>query len=74
MPEPTRSAEDTIPACLRAAARDAADLEAIVDGADRLTYRELDAEVTRFARALIARGFRSGDRCAAFRPSYCSRR
>lgn len=36
--------------------------EAVVDGDRRLTYLEFESLVTRFARALIARGLRKGDR------------
>ncbi|MEU5694330.1 FadD3 family acyl-CoA ligase [Actinosynnema sp. NPDC020468] len=59
----------TIPACLRAAAAEAPDVEAVVDGPVRLTYAELDAEVTRFARAAIAHGLQPGDRAAVWAPN-----
>lgn len=59
----------TIPACLRAAAIDAPSVEAVVDGEVRLTYAQLDAEVTRFARAVVASGLRPGDRAAIWAPN-----
>src|SRR5699024_10341437 len=59
----------TIPACLRSAAADAGDLEAIVDGDTRLTYGDLDAQVTRFARAAAAHGVRPGDRVVLWAPN-----
>jgi len=59
----------TIPACLRAAAADAASIEAVVDGNVRLTYAQLDAEVTRFARAAAAHGLQPGDRAAIWAPN-----
>ncbi|WP_308283480.1 FadD3 family acyl-CoA ligase [Pseudonocardia nigra] len=62
----------TVPACLRAAAAEAPDVEAVVDGARRLTYAALDAEVTRFARAAVARGLQPGDRAAVWAPNSAS--
>lgn len=59
----------TIPACLRAAALDAGTIEAVVDGDVRLTYAQLDAEVTRFARAAVACGLQPGDRAAVWAPN-----
>ncbi|HEY8534213.1 MAG TPA: FadD3 family acyl-CoA ligase [Micromonospora sp.] len=59
----------TIPACLQAAAVDAAAVEAVVDGELRLTYAQLAAEVTRFARALVASGLQPGDRAAIWAPN-----
>ncbi len=59
----------TIPACLRSAAVDAPDVEAIVDGEVRLTFAQLDAEVTRFARAAVARGLQPGDRAIVWAPN-----
>jgi len=43
--------------------------EAVVDGHLRLTYRELDAEVTRAARAFLAAGLGQGDRVAIWGPN-----
>ncbi len=59
----------TIPACLRAAAAEEPDTEALVDGDLRLTYAGLDAAVTRFARAAVAHGLRPGDRAAVWAPN-----
>lgn len=59
----------TIPECLRAAAADAADIEAVADGDTRLTFADLDAAVTRFARAVVAHGFEPGDRGAVWAPN-----
>ena len=59
----------TIPALLRQAAQDAADLEALVDGDVRMTFAELDAAVTRFARAAIAHGLEPGDRIVIWAPN-----
>ncbi len=62
----------TIPVCLRAAAVDAADLDAIVDGDLRLNYAELSAQADEFARAAVARGLQPGDRVALWAPN-CAR-
>jgi acyl-CoA synthetase (AMP-forming)/AMP-acid ligase II len=43
--------------------------EAVVDGHLRLTYRELNAEVTRAARAFLAVGLNKGDRVAIWGPN-----
>lgn len=59
----------SIPASLRQAAAEDPDREAIVDGDLRLTFAELDDRVTTFARALIARGMRPGDRGAIWAPN-----
>ncbi|GAA2358338.1 FadD3 family acyl-CoA ligase [Dactylosporangium salmoneum] len=59
----------TIPACLRMAAADSPSVEAVVDGDLRLTFAQLDAEVTTFARAAVARGLRPGDRAAVWAPN-----
>jgi HIP---CoA ligase len=45
------------------------DAEAVVDEDLRLTYRELDAEVTRAARAFLAAGLERGDRVAVWAPN-----
>jgi acyl-CoA synthetase (AMP-forming)/AMP-acid ligase II len=66
---PDQAGLTTIPACLRAAAADSPSVEAVVDGAVRLTYAQLDAEVTRFARAAVARGLRPGDRAVVWAPN-----
>jgi acyl-CoA synthetase (AMP-forming)/AMP-acid ligase II len=43
--------------------------EAVVDGHLRLTYRELNAEVTHAARAFLAAGLSKGDRVAIWGPN-----
>ena len=43
--------------------------EAVVDGARRTTYREMAAETTRLARALLASGVGDGDRVAYLCPN-----
>jgi acyl-CoA synthetase (AMP-forming)/AMP-acid ligase II len=43
--------------------------EAVVDGDLRLTYQELDAEVTHAARAFLAAGLSRGDRVAVWGPN-----
>ncbi|PWV77077.1 Acyl-CoA synthetase (AMP-forming)/AMP-acid ligase II [Prauserella marina] len=69
MPETNTAGWTTIPAAVRAAAATAPDTLAVVDGDLRLTYAELDAEVTRFARGVIARGMRPGERAAVWAPN-----
>lgn len=59
----------TIPACLRAAAREHGDREAVIDGDLRLTYAELNARVNRFGRAVVARGLPPGSRVAIWAPN-----
>ncbi len=59
----------TIPACLRAAAREAGEREAVIDGDLRLTYAELSARVDRFGRAVLARGLAPGSRVAVWAPN-----
>src|SRR5690606_37371870 len=59
----------TIPACLRAAAREHGDREAVVDGDLRLTYAELNERVNRFGRAVVARGLEPGSRVAIWAPN-----
>jgi acyl-CoA synthetase (AMP-forming)/AMP-acid ligase II len=59
----------TVPAALRAAATEAPDSEAVVDGDARLTFAGLQVEVTRFARALLADGVAPGDRVAIWAPN-----
>src|SRR5918993_658133 len=39
-----------------------ADVEAVISGDERLTFRELDALSDQLARGLVARGIRKGDR------------
>ncbi|NLT29341.1 MAG: AMP-binding protein, partial [Propionibacterium sp.] len=59
----------SIPESLRLAAAEDPDLEAIVDGEIRLTFAQLDAEVTAFARSAVARGLEPGDRAAVWAPN-----
>jgi len=49
---------------VRRSARKHAGKVAIVDGPRRVTYAELDADVSRLANALLARGLQPGDRVA----------
>ena len=58
----------TIPALLRQAAQDAAELEALVDGDVRMTFAQLDAAVNRSARAAVAHGLEPGDRVIVWAP------
>src|SRR3954470_18376692 len=62
---------ETIDANLKQAVERFGDREAVVDLAAgrRLTYRELDAEVDRVARGLIARGVEKGDRVGIWAPN-----
>ena len=59
----------TIPGALEAAAMQFADLEAVVDGDVRLTFRDLALEVDAVAGALIASGVERGDRVALWAPN-----
>jgi len=59
----------TIPAVLRTAALEFADLEAVIDGDRRPTFAELSDEVTRIERALIGLGVEAGDRVAIWAPN-----
>jgi len=56
----------TVAALLAAAADDAGDLEALVDGAERWTFRQLADEVRRCAAAMIASGVAPGDRVSVW--------
>jgi fatty-acyl-CoA synthase len=62
---------ETIDANLRRAVAVYADREAVVDvpAARRLTYAEVDAEVERVARGLLARGVAKGDRVGIWAPN-----
>ena len=62
---------ETIDANLKKAVRRFGDREAVVDVAAgrRVTYRELDAEVERVARGLLARGVEKGDRVGIWAPN-----
>jgi acyl-CoA synthetase (AMP-forming)/AMP-acid ligase II len=68
-PDPPSELPLTIPRILRRAAERFGDREAMVDGAVRLTYAELAAEVERAARALIASDVEPGDRVAIWAPN-----
>jgi HIP---CoA ligase len=59
----------TVPSCLRTAAADSPDAEAVVDGDLRLTYAELSAQAEQFARALIAAGVRPGEAVSIWAPN-----
>jgi len=59
----------TVPSCLRAAATDSPDVEAVVDGDLRLTYAELNARADQFARALIAAGVQPGEAVSIWAPN-----
>lgn len=54
----------TFDGLLTAAARARPDVEAFADAQLRLTFAELDAEVSRYARALLGHGVEPGDRVA----------
>jgi HIP---CoA ligase len=56
----------TVPALLAAAAAQFADLEALVDGTERWTFRELADEVRRCVAAMIASGVEPGDRVSVW--------
>ncbi|GAA1220015.1 FadD3 family acyl-CoA ligase [Prauserella alba] len=59
----------TIPNALQAASKRFGDGEAIVDGQVRITFDQLLEHVRTVARALLARGVRSGDRVAVNSPN-----
>src|SRR5207244_10966287 len=58
----------TIPAVVRHAEQAFADLDAIVDPPQRMTFGELGSAVERAARATIASDVRSGERVAIWAP------
>ena len=64
-----QSAQRTLPGVLRAAASRYADREAVVDGDTRLTYAQLQEQVSRSAAALIALGVDKGDRVCIWAPN-----
>jgi acyl-CoA synthetase (AMP-forming)/AMP-acid ligase II len=68
-PEPAEPEPATVPACLRAAAAAAPEALAVIDGDTRLTYAELAAQASRFARGLIAAGVAPGDAVALWAPN-----
>ncbi len=59
----------TIPALWASAVERFDEHEALVDGEHRFTWRQLDAEVERVARALVALGIDPGDRVAIWVPN-----
>ncbi|MCX4552823.1 FadD3 family acyl-CoA ligase [Streptomyces sp. NBC_01387] len=59
----------TVPRVLAATAQRHPDTEALVDGAVRLTYRELAAQVRRATAAAMASGIAPGDRVAIWAPN-----
>ncbi len=59
----------TIPAVVRAAAKQYGRNEALVDDDRALTYGDLEQEVERVARALIASGVEPGDRVSIWGPN-----
>ncbi|OEV04549.1 FadD3 family acyl-CoA ligase [Streptomyces oceani] len=61
--------ETTIPGALTLAATAAPDVEAVVDGELRLSYRQLRDEALAVTRSLLARGTARGDRIALWAPN-----
>jgi acyl-CoA synthetase (AMP-forming)/AMP-acid ligase II len=59
----------TVPLCVRAAAADSPDVEAVIDGSVRLTYADLALRAEEFARALIAAGIQPGEAVALWTPN-----
>jgi acyl-CoA synthetase (AMP-forming)/AMP-acid ligase II len=68
-PTETPGLPDTIPAVVARAAREHADLEALVDDRDRLTFAQLADGAVASARSLIACGVAPGDRVAIWAPN-----
>jgi acyl-CoA synthetase (AMP-forming)/AMP-acid ligase II len=60
---------DTIPAITAAAAEQFGDLTAVIDGATRLTYAQLQDRAAAFGAALVAVGVAAGDRVAIWAPN-----
>ncbi|HKY17165.1 MAG TPA: FadD3 family acyl-CoA ligase [Microthrixaceae bacterium] len=70
MPSDTTPAPwSTIPELIAEACSSHAELEALVEGDVRLTYAELEGEIHRVARGLIAAGVEHGDRVAMWAPN-----
>lgn len=59
----------TVPALVEDAARRHGEIEALVDGALRLSFSQLAAEVDRYARGFVAAGVAAGDRVAIWAPN-----
>jgi acyl-CoA synthetase (AMP-forming)/AMP-acid ligase II len=68
-PAETPGLPDTIPAVVARAAREYADLEALVDDRDRLTFAQLADSAVASARSLLACGVEPGDRVAIWAPN-----
>lgn len=61
--------ETTVPDLVARAAEEHGDREAVVDGAERLTFADLASRVRQAGRAMIAWGVRPGDRVALWAPN-----
>lgn len=68
-PAPTPPTDRTIPLALHAAAQTYGSAPALADGPVRLDWNQLLEQVQDVARALIARGVRTGDRIAIWSPN-----
>ncbi|GAA2019594.1 FadD3 family acyl-CoA ligase [Catenulispora yoronensis] len=64
-----RQSGTTVPELVARAAAEFGDREAVVDGAERLTFAGLAARVRQAGRAMIAWGVRPGDRVALWAPN-----
>jgi acyl-CoA synthetase (AMP-forming)/AMP-acid ligase II len=62
----------TIPRMVQANARRFATREAVVDGAVRLTFADVERDMTRVAAGLLASGVERGDRVALWAPNSAS--
>ncbi|PJE34443.1 4-coumarate--CoA ligase [Pseudooceanicola lipolyticus] len=69
VPMPQKPPTQTVVDMLREVARRAPAREALVCGATRLSWSELDARVNRVANALLARGLGRGDNIAVLSPN-----
>ncbi len=67
--QPGDGEPSTIPEALARAAGRFGEAEALVDGATRLSFRQLAERVSLAARALIASGIEAGDRVAIWAPN-----
>lgn len=63
------TAWESVPDLVRTAAERYADVEAVVEGRTRVTYKELGARVERAAAACLATGVEPGDRVAIWAPN-----